>query len=216
MAPTGILIPAAGVVLVALALWLAARERGDGARCGPGFAVSGDHCVGCAPPLAWTNEGCNAPDVPIDIPETTALLGPSDWEAEGRVAPRTLHVLPFRIDAFEATLGAWKPETMGQDRARAASRMSRDEAAAFCAKKGGRLPTEDRSNSSGHRACIGGKEPASLPVGGNKGAVYASRGVGPLFWTLPRHAGRGAGRRRRAPRRRYPLGLHDMAGNITK
>ena len=139
---------AAAIVLVAvgiaLTIALARRGKDEGARCGTGFAATRTRCLpapGVIPaPLVATPYGIDAPDVRVLVPAATVAVGPSDWEAEGRVQPRQIHVEAFRIDAFEATRGA-----MGQpgDTARAASGVTRDEAAAFCTARAGRLPTED-------------------------------------------------------------------------
>ncbi|HTB79073.1 MAG TPA: hypothetical protein VK762_37780, partial [Polyangiaceae bacterium] len=144
---------AAALVLVAGGATVAAgvflRASGEGARCGPGFVAAGPRCLPdprapCPPPLAPSPVGCDAPDVRVLVPETTIVVGPSDWEAEGRVKARAIHVAAFRIDAFEVTVGRWGGAP-GGDAARAAAGMTAAEAAAFCARRapGGRLPTED-------------------------------------------------------------------------
>jgi formylglycine-generating enzyme required for sulfatase activity len=86
-------------------------------------------------------ESCDAPDDRVAVPEATIVVGPSDWEAQGRVAPRTIHVSAFRMDAFEATEA--RLHRAVRDGARAASGLSRAEAGAYCASRGGRLPTEE-------------------------------------------------------------------------
>ena len=81
------------------------------------------------------------------MPGGAIAVGPSDWEAEGRVAARSIRVQAFRIDAFEVTRGQLAAATGGLgvsgDFARAASGVTLGDAMAYCRGKGGRLPTED-------------------------------------------------------------------------
>src|ERR1700722_10791451 len=129
-----------------------------GSRCCPGPSAHGVECLApatCPLPLAMHAGVCDAPDVRVSIPETTLQIGSSDWEAEGRVAARKVHAGPFSIDAFEATVGHLAGASVS-DASRAASGLTRDEASAYCAKHGGRLPTEDEwivaaSGSAGTR-----------------------------------------------------------------
>jgi formylglycine-generating enzyme required for sulfatase activity len=196
-------------VSVAVALFLAAR-RPDDATCGPGFVARAARCeVGfaCLPPLVVTSLGCDAPDDRVAIPETSVVVGPSDWEAEGRSPPRTIHVHAFRIDAFEATVG--KVRGRADDPARAASGLDRDEAIAYCASRGGRLPTADE-----WLVAAAGKSARRYPWG-DTGAVCrraawglasgpcSTRGTGPD--TVGAH-----------PDGDTPAGLHDMAGNVAE
>jgi len=76
------------------------------------------------------------------IHAASIAIGPSDWEAEGRVSPRTVEAGPLWIDAFEATEEAVAGRPTA-DALRAARGLSRATAAAYCAAQGGRLPTED-------------------------------------------------------------------------
>lgn len=210
----GIVLGAVGSA-VGLALFL--RGTGDGARCGAGFVPQGARCVvpaTCPSPLVASAHGCDAPDVRILIPEAAIALGPSDWEAEGRVLPRSIRVRAFRIDAFEVTRGSWaRFAGKGNDRdaARAASAMTRDEAAAFCAARGGRLPTEDEWIAA---AASGSSPPRRYPWG-DTGAVCrraawglatgpcAASGTGPD--TVGAHSDGDS-----------PLGMHDLAGNVAE
>jgi formylglycine-generating enzyme required for sulfatase activity len=152
----------AGVALVVTAIVLATRSASK-AECGAGFYRVGARCCAspagcgvapeaCPRPLVKTEHGCEAPATRVPIPEAEILVGPSDWEAEGRVPPRKVRAKPFAIDAFEATVGAWycprcpHPDARvygGGDLARAVSGVTRDEAASYCAARGGRLPTDD-------------------------------------------------------------------------
>lgn len=144
------------VVLATLVVAASWGEPKESATCGAGFARVGarccvagnsiDTCSGapnqpCPSPLISTDRGCDAPDTRVLIGRTELTLGPSDWEAEGRVSPRVIRVTPFEIDAFETTVG--KIDRADRDPARAATALTRSEAAAHCASRGGRLPTED-------------------------------------------------------------------------
>lgn len=139
-----------GALVVSLTLGLGPRGRSDGARCGPGFIAVGARCFVhdgrvCPSPLATTSDGgCDAPDESVLVPDSTLTIGPSDWEAEGLVVARTIRTAAFRIDAFEVTEGLYRRGAGGAgDANRAARGMSPDDAAAFCAARGGRLPSED-------------------------------------------------------------------------
>src|SRR4051794_24926240 len=103
-----ILAPAAAIA-TGVAIVLGGSMDGGEAQCGPGFVAQGARCLGrgpaCPAPLASTEHGCDALPTRVAIPESTVLVGPSDWEAEGRVAARTIHVAAFAIDAFEITIG---------------------------------------------------------------------------------------------------------------
>jgi formylglycine-generating enzyme len=136
----------AGAVGVALGIGLVRRGLDDGARCGPGFVPRGPRCLvaagSCPAPLAVSSQGCDAPDLRVLVPAAVVQVGPADWEATGSVTARTIRTDAFRVDAFEVTLGRWRGAA-SDDPARAASGMTRTEAATFCARHGGRLPTED-------------------------------------------------------------------------
>jgi formylglycine-generating enzyme required for sulfatase activity len=196
---------AALIVLVSIgvAVLLGEMRRGstEGARCGPGFVAKGTRCT---PPAGFT-----VPDVRVLVPAASVAVGPSDWEAQGQIGARTIHVDAFRIDAFEVTRGAMNPADA--DPARAASGVARDEAAAFCASRGGRLPTEDEWVVAADSAM---NPPRRYPWGetgavcrraawGLESGPCASGADGPD--TVGAH-----------PDGDTPLGLHDMAGNVTE
>jgi len=239
---TGAWAWALAVVILAvsctLAVGLARRGSDGGARCGEGFVARSARCIparegACPAPLEASPHGCDAPDVRVLVPETTLALGPSDWEAEGRVVPRTVHAGPFRIDAFEVTRGRWTGATTmavarasgsgegnGEgsagtiaDAARAASGMTRDDAEAFCARRvpGGRLPTEDEWIVA---AVAGARSPPRYPWG-DTGAVCrrAAWGlaVGPC--AVAADAADTVGSH---PDGDSALGLHDLAGNVAE
>ena len=202
---------------VTVAIGVARRGTDEGARCGAGFLARGSRCVcdqtrPCPAPLVPSRLGCDAPDVHVLVPETTIVLGPSDWEAEGRVAPRAVHAGAFRIDAFEVTQGRWGGATPG-DAARAASAMTADEAAAFCARaaQGGRLPTEDEWIV----AAVAGAAPAPRYPWGDTGAVCrrAAWGLGEGPCGLDADGPDTVGSH---PSGDSALGLHDLAGNVAE
>lgn len=208
--------------------------------CGPGFARRGTRCcpvagppaklasgacsqgplapnVTCPPPLVTTPRGCDAPErAVVRVPRTSVRIGPSDWEAEGRVRPRTVVAGPLDIDRFEITVGmtqctACPPSVaqrlVGSDAARAASMVTLTEAREICAARGGRLPTEDE-----WIVAAAGDRPRRYPWG-DTGAVCrraawgllrgpcANGAVGPD--TVGAH-----------PDGATPSGIHDLAGNV--
>jgi formylglycine-generating enzyme required for sulfatase activity len=213
---------ATAIVLVALAaavaLGAAFRGRDEGARCGPGFAARGSRCAvegaACPSPLVQTSHGCDAPDLRLLIPAAALALGASDWEAEGRVARRTIQVDAFRIDAFEVTRGRWHAHSAGNpdlDAARAASGMTRDEATAFCAALGGRLPTEDEWMVA---ATAGANAPHRYPWG-DTGAVCRRAAWG-LHTGPCAHGADGPDTVGAHAAGDSTLGLHDVAGNVAE
>jgi formylglycine-generating enzyme len=216
---------ATAVFAVVVALALYARRSSPGrVACGPGFYAVHARCCpgpgadanGCAPPtecpapLVLRAGTCDAPDTRVPIPETTLEVGPSDWEAEGRVPPRTVHAGPFDLDAFEATTGQMAKNKNVPDAAKAASRLTLEGAAAYCKNKGGRLPTEDE-----WIIAAAGPSPGHRYPWGDTGAVCrraawglatgpcATEGTGPD--TVGAH-----------PSGDTPSGLHDMAGNVAE
>jgi sulfatase modifying factor 1 len=205
-----------GAAGLAVAVGLARRGLGEGARCGAGFAASGERCLvdrtACPPPLVETPHGCDAPDLRMNFGASAVAIGPSDWEAEGRVRARSIQVQPFRIDAFEVTRGRWGGggESDG-DSARAANAMTRDEAAAFCAARGGRLPTEDEWMVA---ATSSANPPRRYPWG-DTGAVCRRAAWGLAIGPC---AGQGEGPDTVGahPDGDSPLGLHDLAGNVAE
>lgn len=130
----------------------------------------------CPAPLEPRDGRCSALGVaPFVAPEATITVGPSDWEAQGRVEARTLHVRPFAIDRVEATLGDVfcdacpipdaARRSLGDD-ARAATHLTLDEARLVCRARGGRLPTEDE-----WIALAAGPPPSRRYPWGDTGAV---------------------------------------------
>jgi formylglycine-generating enzyme required for sulfatase activity len=210
----GAVIVAFIAVGAALAIAVARRERDQGARCGPGFIAKGARCLApfgeCPLRLVPSPQGCDASGARVMVPAATVALGPADWEAERAVLPRTIREDAFRLDAFEVTRGQWG-NAARDDAGRAASGMTRDEAAAFCAAHGGRLPTEDEWIVA---AASAADAPPRYPWG-DTGAVCrrAAWGLvaGPCAVgadgpdTVGAHGDGDS-----------PLGLHDLAGNVAE
>lgn len=106
-------------------------------RCGAGLVPrEGGRC--CQREGACTH----APVVAMraSIPARQFEFGATDWEARGAVPGRRVVTAAFALDVYELTVAE-----VGHagDPARAAAGLSRDEARAACARKGGRLPTDD-------------------------------------------------------------------------
>jgi formylglycine-generating enzyme required for sulfatase activity len=163
----------------------------------------------CPSPLELSGHGCDALARRVLVPAASLQLGPSDWEAEGRIAARTIKVQAFRVDAFEITRGRWGLSS--GDALRAASGMTRDEAASFCARENGRLPSEDEWIVA---AASGASPPHRYPWG-DTGAVCRRAAwalqAGPCAKgadgpdTVGAHADGDSS-----------LGLHDLAGNVAE
>jgi sulfatase modifying factor 1 len=223
---------AIAIVLVAVAtavgLAVVLRGKDEGARCGAGFAVRDARCVvpvgACPTPLQATAHGCDAPDIRVRLPATTIAVGSADWEAEGVVGAPAIQVQEFRIDAFEVTRGGWtgSRDTFGDaskerrvdqdiDAARAASGMTRTEAAAFCTSRGGRLPTEGEWIVAAASAV---NPPRRYPWG-DTGAV-CRRGAWGLSSGPCALAGDGPDTVGAHPDGDSPLGIHDLAGNVAE
>jgi sulfatase modifying factor 1 len=145
----------------------AKRDAADPARCGnlvpmgtrccaPGQTVLADRCVGqptrCPAGLEVTADGCAATPRQIAIAGGLLRAGAGDWEAQGRVVPHDARIEPFQLDAFETTEQAYASciaasrcaaIPLSGEPGRAISGLTRTEAEAYCAYRGGRLPTGD-------------------------------------------------------------------------
>lgn len=190
-------------VVVMISVLLALHSSDE--PCATGFRREGPRCFAIVP--------VEIPDHDVvAVPEMTVMVGPSDWEAEGRVRPRTVHVDAFSIDRYEFTAGQLckaRRRLCNEDANRAAYGVAFDEARALCNERGGRLPSEDE-----WLAAAGGEKPRRYPWG-DTGAVCrraawriengpcASGATGPD--TVGAH-----------PDGVTPLGLHDLAGNVAE
>jgi len=211
----------------------AVRSPSQELRCGDGFTVHGTRCcIGqagavddvcivhqCPAPYVLTkgSQTCDAPDTKILIPQTELMVGPSDWEAEGRVAPRQVSAGPFAIDAFEVTdgklrcasctapLASYNPE----DAARAASSVTFAEAETYCKSRSGRLPTDDEWLVAASGA-LGKRYPW-----GETGAVCRRAAFG-LSGGPCATGARGPDTVGAHPLGDSPLLVHDLAGNVAE
>ena len=219
----GVALAIVAASAAAASVALVATAKAPGAQCGVGFFPLGHRCCAsvsgngktcgpsrtCPAPLVRDEARgvCVAPDAIVDVPETTLTVGPSDWEADGIVRSRTIHVLPFRIDAFEITEGDLKPGA--EDPSRAAGGLSRAEVVAYCTHRGGRLPTEDE-----WIAVASGAKGTRYPWG-ETGAVCrrASWGLedGPCA-----HGATGPDTVGAHPGGDSAAGVHDLAGNVAE
>ncbi len=227
-----------GAVVAALALAAVVHVlRGGGAggeaRCGDGFTARGTRCcIGdagsqddacivhdCRAPYVLLGDGafCDAPDTKVRISKIEVMVGPSDWEAEGRVRSRLVRAGPFDIDAYEVTEGKLRcPSCLfaaakfdRTDAARAASSVTLDEAAHYCSTRGGRLPTDDEWLVAATGA------PGKRYPWGDTGAVCRRA----AFGLVAGPCGEGAHGPDTVGAHLLgdsPLGVHDLAGNVAE
>jgi hypothetical protein len=219
-----LLYGAVAVVAAGLSVAIVLGRTHDGPRCGPGFVRVRSRCCAtpaeppasgecaatstCPPPLVTRGTDCASPQTRVQIPETTLVVGPGDWEAEGLVAPRTVHAGPFQVDAFEVTRGELDAD-LDHDRARAATRVSFADAEAFCASRGGRLPTDDEWT-----VAAAGAEGRRYPWG-DTGAVCRRAAWGLEAGPCARDSA-GPDTVGAHPDGATPLGVHDLAGNVAE
>lgn len=212
-----IALVALGVVALGV---VAFRTSNEAPPCGAGFIRSGSRCnaqglPACPTPLVASDHGCDEAERDVvRVPPTTVVVGPADWEAEGRVGARVVKVAAFAIDRLEVSSGRLcsgfvSPSCDPSDPARAANGVSLDQARAFCKKRGGRLPSDDE-----WLAAAGGDRPRRYPWG-DTGAVCrrAAWGleVGPCAEGADGPDTVGA-----HPEGVTPLGVHDLAGNVAE
>jgi formylglycine-generating enzyme required for sulfatase activity len=186
------------------------------AVCGPGFTPEGPRCIAhenaCPAPLLNMVWGCDEPihDVVL-IPPVSVQIGPSDWEAEGRVKPQLVKTNAFYIDRLEVTEGRycrWKHSPCTPDAARAVAGVSYADAAAYCKDRDGFLPTHEQ-----WIAAAAGDKPRRYPWG-DTGAVCRR-----AAWGLDGQCARGADGPDTVgahPDGATPLGVHDLAGNVAE
>ena len=205
-------------IAATLSVVLVATAKAPGAQCAEGFFPVGHRCCpsvsgdgeSCGPsrtcpsPLVQDEGECIAPEVRVTVPATHLTVGPSDWEADNVVVPREVRVAPFAIDAFELT-----DPGRTSDRARASANLTQGEAAALCAQKGGRLPTEDE-----WIAAAAGSAGTRYPWG-ETGAVCRRAAWGLVDGPCA-HGARGPDTVGSHLTGDTPLGVHDMAGNVSE
>lgn len=233
--PATRLVAAAVLVGTAMVAVTGARRVLREAPCGPGFvrvaarccasgsAGAGGCAIGapraCPPPLVPTARGCDAPERDVvEVPATEVTIGPSDWEAQGRVAARVVRAGPFLLDRLELSVGRLHcpscplPDPSrydANDPARAASDVTLEQARAACRARGGRLPTEDE-----WIVAAAGDRPRRYPWG-DTGAVCRR-----AAWGLVRgpcaEGSDGPDTVGAHPEGATPLGVHDLAGNVAE
>lgn len=229
-----------GVSTLAAALVTLSR-RSESAPCGEGFVRTGARCcptptsialgdpgtcafegASCPAPLVLTEHGCDERERDVvEVPSTTVTIGPSDWEAEGRVTPRSFKVERFFLDRLEVSVGrACASKTFEgapfctqaareHDPARAAFGVTLSRARSYCRERGGRLPSDDE-----WLAAAAGDRPRRYPWG-DTGAVCRRAAWG--LATGPCGEGiNGPDTVGAHPAGMTPLGIHDLAGNVAE
>jgi formylglycine-generating enzyme required for sulfatase activity len=222
-----------GVLLAAA--WLG-RLRPDPAveRCGEGLVALGPRCCGegqrldaeqrcageparCAAGQRRTPTGCVPEERRVFLAGGRVHLGPSDWEAQGVVASRTLEVASFWMDRAEITeerrarcaaAGACAPGPSPVEPGRAAL-LTPEQAEALCRWSGGRLPTEEEWIFAAAGAA------ARRYPWGDTGAVCRRAAFG-LASGPCAHGARGPDTSGAHPDGDSPEGLADLAGNVAE
>ncbi len=194
---------------VTVAIVVAHAPRQDEVACGAPFVVAGARCCDTREVAGSACARSTPPPARmVHVPDTRLVVGPSDWEAEGRVAPRTIDVRAFDLDAYEA------PVATGPDAARARSGLSFADADAYCRARGERLPTEDEWIAAA-AGPPGVDQSARRYPWGETGAV-CRRGAWGLATGPCGTGGGGPDSVGAHPDGATPLGLQDMAGNVAE
>jgi len=218
---------------IALVVFQARRDAADPMRCAglvpmgnrccaPGQVLEAGRCLGrpvaCPAPLALHEGGCQAPPLRITLHGGTIHAGAGDWEAEGRVPAGEREVATVAIDAFElsegsysacAAAGACVSLPLSGEPGRAVGGMTREEAAACCRFRGGRLPTSDEWTLA-----AAGTRSRRYPWGDTgavcrRGAWGLSEGPCGFGFLAPEITGA-------HPDGATPDGIHDLAGNVSE
>lgn len=207
----GLWLTAGLVAVVGATIAIVVMSPAEGAQCGTGFHAAGPRCLAtppCPAPLVARAGDCAAPRARVNVPETTVTIGPSDWEAEGLVAPRTIHVPRFALDAFELTVSDVTPSATA-DGARAASDLDLAKARVLCKERGGRLPTEDEWIAAA------ATDKARRYPWGDTGLVCRRAAFG-LEAGPCAHGATGPDTVGAHPDGDGALGVHDLAGNVAE
>lgn len=224
----------AAVLLVGVVVVVARPLSAPPSRCADGMVVVGARCCGegqtlvrgrctgkpsrCAVGLEVTEAGCLARPRAIGIPEGVLRIGPSDWEAQGQVEPREVHVAAFAIDAYEVTESRWERcvadsaceiIVLSGEPGRPVTRVSLVEAMQFCSWAGGFIPSADE---------------LAFAAAGTKGRRYPWGDTGAVCrraaWGLVRGpCGESADGPEVAgshPDGATTTGAHDLAGNVAE
>ncbi len=137
------------------------------------------------------------------IPARQFEFGASDWEARGAVPSRRIETAAFALDVYELTVADVGGEG---DPARAAAGLSRDEARAACARRGGRLPSDDE--------WLAAAAVRRYPWG-DTGLVCRRAAWGLAHGPCARGA-TGPDTVGSHPDGRSPEGVHDLTGNVAE
>lgn len=144
--------------------------------------------------------------------------GAGDWEAQGRITPHDARMAPFELDAFETTeqayaacvtAGACAAVALTGEPGRAVSGLTRAEATAYCAYRGGRLPSDDEWTFA-----AGGPKARRYPWG-DTGAV-CRRAVWGIVGGPCGFGSMGPELTGVHPDGASPEGVQDLAGNVAE
>jgi len=225
----------AALASIAISVRFAQSERREPARCAPGLVVQESRCCGVGQGLtsagqcsgvakACANEmlsddsgGCLLPDARVTISGGTSHLGAVDWENPDR-APIDVSVPAFALDRAEVTVARFRicaaagacPKIADESEpGRPVRNISPDEASAFCAFVGGRLPSADEwlfaaAGSAGRR----------YPWG-NTGLVCRRASFGLVTGPCAR-GGTGPDLAGARPDGASPEGILDLSGNVAE
>jgi formylglycine-generating enzyme len=226
---------AALLALIVVAL-LGYREHSAPARCAAGFVALGARCCAegqrleaercsgmphsCPPgfkALAGMAQGCVLPAVRVAYDGGSVTVGPIDWEAPGRVAPRAIRIGPFQLDRTEVDHARWAAcAAAGRCRRLAdaepgvpVSNVSASEAEAFCKFAGGRLPSSEE-----WLFAASGAEARRFPWG--QTGLVCRRAVYGLVSGPCGSGGRGPDLTGSRPDGSTPEGARDLAGNVAE
>ena len=222
-----------GVVALAGVVLLAWHHAGPPQRCPPGLVQLDTRCCGsgqtladgrcrgepsaCAEQMRVTPAGCVPVRRRVRIDAGVLRLGPSDWEAEARVAPYIARVASFTIDTHEVTEGDWNECIAKKVCVSVAQRgepglpqvnVTALEAEAFCKHAGGALPTRDQ---------------LAFVAMGTEGRRYPWGDTGAVCWRAafglaegPCAHGGGLELAGARPGGATVMGIHDLSGNAAE
>ncbi len=225
----------AALASIAIIVRFAQAERRVPARCPPGLDAREARCCGagqgltesgqckgsaatCATNMQRDDGGaCLLPESRVQIAAGTSDFGAADWEGPS-APPASVSVAAFDLDRAEVTVarfrvcavaGACPNSAQDPEPGRPVRNISPEEASAFCAFAGGRLPSADEwlfaaAGSAGRR----------YPWG-NTGLVCRRASFG-LFAGPCARAGSGPDFSGARPDGATPEGVLDLAGNVAE
>lgn len=221
-------------IAISAVVMKARRDSADPARCGPWLVAYDTRCCAkgqyekdgvckgvpssCPPEMNLTPRGCVMPSSRAFIEGGRLRGGTGDWEADEKLERRDTEVPAFEMDTIEVTEAAWEECVragacdslpLTGEPGRPVTSVTWAEAAAFCAFRGGRIPTEDEWTWAAR-----GESARRYPWG-DTGAV-CRRGAWGLSKGPCGFGSRGpelAGIHRDG---RSPEGVLDLAGNVAE